>query len=621
MRSQATAAVGGALALLIATGVQAQAPAQDRGQAQAQPAGPPGKPFWAQRLTGYLKTRDGEDLRYSVILPKGKGPFPVIMRYSGYDDSALGGKSYLQRNGLTGGGADRMLVEAGYAVIGVNRRATGCSTGSTFDWHHPLYGQDGHDAVEWAAAQPWSTGNVGMYGSSWVGMSQLWTASTRPPHLRAIAPAVVIADPRADSYAPGGVPQPTMITGWGSTYVPGRWQTIRADAEAENDTRCLQQLEKNLKTLEAGSPGRLVLAHPFRDAHLEERAPARRVDRINVPVLSITAYQDEATTSRGGYYQWNVDPKLMWMIDTNGGHGAAGSLVYRRQMLKFFDRYVKGVKNDWEATPRLQVWQETANDPAAVARGARGVESSQPNFVVSRPTISPDVKQVSFTLSEGGRLLENAAASGGSQTFKYPVISPSVLGREGWGPLDPDWKAGSLVFTTPPLQRDLVAFGPASADLWISSSSAPDADLQVTVTALQPDGQEMYVQRGWLRLSNRALDTGKSTVGRPVLLDKPEAFAPMMPNRPELARLEVNRFSYAFRKGTRLRVWIEAPGNTGSYRFSHNPVPTTLKLWQDADHASKFVINVLENEAVPKPVRACGAVLAQPCRPDPLAQR
>jgi predicted acyl esterase len=605
-------ALGAVLAGMMVT----SAPAQPRPEA---PAAQGMKPFWAKRLTGYLPTRDGEELRYSVILPKGKGPFPVAMRFSGYDDSALGGQSY--RSGRAGGGGfDRMLVEAGYAVIGVNRRATGCSTGSHFDWHHPLYGQDGHDAVEWAAAQPWSTGSVGMYGSSWVGMSQLWTASTRPPHLKAIAPAVVIADPRADIYAPGGVPQPAMITSWGSTYVPDRWRTIRADATAENDTRCLQQLEKNLKTLEAGSPGRLVLAHPFKDAYLEDRAPARRAHLINVPVLSITAYQDEATTSRGGYYQWNVDPKLMWMVDTNGAHNAAGSVAYRKQMLRFFDRYLKGRANGWESTPRLQVWEETANNPALVAGGARGVEAAEPNFVVTRPTISPEVKQVSFTLTDGGGLVENGAASTGSKTFNYPVPGPAALaGREGWGPMHPEWREGSLAFTTPPLERDIVPFGPASADLWISTDRESDADLQVTITAVQPDGQEMYVQRGWLRLSNRALDTQKSTAGRPVLLDTPETFAPMIPGRPELARLEVNRFSYPFRKGTRLRIWIDTPSSTGTYRFAPYSVPMRLKVWHDAAHPSKFVINVLENEPVTRPARGCGEVLSQPCRPDPLA--
>ncbi|WP_395674614.1 CocE/NonD family hydrolase [Phenylobacterium sp.] len=624
------ALTGGLLTAVAATSVLAQSAPQAAPRATAQAEPPVADlntqrsavaPFWAKRLTGYLKTRDGEELRYSALLPKGKGPFPVLLHFSGYAPGSIGGSAYLEGRGYPRS-IDKQFLDAGYAVIGVNRRATGCSTGSTFDWHHPLYGQDGYDAVEFAAAQPWSNGAVGMYSWSWPGMAQLWTAATRPPHLKAIAPGHVIADPRADSYAPGGVPQPSMISGWGSSYVPNTWTQARDSALAENDTRCVEQIDRNLKTLEAGSPGRLVLAHPFKDAHQEERTPARRAHLINVPVLSLTSFQDGATTSRGGYYQWNVDPKLMWMIDTNGNHSMYMSEVYRKDMVRFFDRFVKGKANGFEETPRLQVWQEAAVNPAAKRSQPfpeGPMEQAEPNFVVTRPTITPEVKQVSFTLSEGGRLTENGAPSTGSQTFKYPVASPSVLGPRGWGDLNPDWKNGSLVFTTAPLERDIVPYGPASADLWISSASAPDADLQVTVTAVLPDGKEMYVQRGWLRLSNRALDTEKSTAGRPVLLDKPEAFAPMMPNRPELVRLEVNRFSYPFRKGTRLRIWIETPGDTGTYQFSYNPVPTTLKLWHDADHTSKFVINVLENEPAPKAARGCGEVLDQPCRADPLA--
>jgi predicted acyl esterase len=579
------------------------------------------EPFWAKRLTGYLKTRDGQELRYSVLLPKGDGPFPVLLHYSGYDPGAIGGPAYIAGKTTYPRTLDKQLFDAGYALIGVNTRSTGCSTGDSFDWLRPLYGQDGYDAVEFAASQPWSNGNVGMYSWSWAGMSQLWTASSRPPHLKAIAPGLVIADPRADSYAPGGVPQPYMISGWGSTYIPNRWQTVRESAQAENDTRCLQQLEKNLKTLEAGSPGRLVLTHPFKDEYLEERAVARRTHLINVPVLSMTAFQDGATTSRAGYYQQTVDPNLIWMVDTNGGHDMYASNAYRTTMVKFFDRFVKGVQNGFESTPRLQVWEETAVNQGSqrtMPLAETAIEASEPNFVINRPTIRPDVSQMTFALASGGRLIESGTSSGDAQTFKYPSPGPSALEQGGWGPMPATWKEGSLAFTSAPLDRDLIPYGPASADLWISSDSAPDADLQVTLTAVLPDGKEMYVQRGWLRLSNRAIDPALSTPGRPVLVDKPEAFAPLLPNEPVLARLEVNRFSYPFRKGTRLRIWIDTPSPTGTYRFSYNPVPTTLKLWHDETHPSKLVISVLPGEAVPRPARSCGDVLEQPCRPDPL---
>ena len=129
----------------------------------------------------------------------------------------------------------------------------------------------------------------------------------------------------------------------------------------------------------------------------------------------------------------------------------------------------------------------------------------------------------------------------------------------------------------------------------------------------------MYVERGWLRLSNRAFDPDRSTPGRPVRDNLPGNFAPLPPNQPVLARVEINRFSYAFRKGYRIRIWIDTPSPTGDYTFTYNSVPAKLKLWHDEAHPSKLVISVLPKEAVSRPKRPCEQVIAQPCRPDPLS--
>ena len=77
------------------------------------------------------------------------------------------------------------------------------------------------------------------------------------------------------------------------------------------------------------------------------------------------------------------------------------------------------------------------------------------------------------------------------------------------------WKApvppgGAVAYTSAPLGRDLVVGGPGSLDLWLSST-ATDTDLQATVTEVRSDGQEVYVQRGWLRASQRKLDRRAST--------------------------------------------------------------------------------------------------------------
>lgn len=339
--------------------------------------------FWARRITGYLITRDGVKLRYSVLLPSGPGPFPVAMTYSGYDAGSIGGVGYLHGLPSMDPSIDKSLVESGYAVFGVNARSSGCSEGDSFEFLRPLYGLDGSDAVEFAAVQPWSTGAVGMYNWSWAGMSQLWTASFRPPHLKAIAPGMVIADPRGDSYAPGGVPQPWMISAW-PAFLRGRWDGVRESAVEEHDTECLAQLQRNLRAESLNSTARQVLQHPLRDAWLDERTVAQRTHLISVPVLSMTAYQDGATTSRGGYFQDTINPDHLWMIDTNGDHEIYASEAYRPLLIAFFDHFLKEKQNGWERQPRLRIWQEATTsrpqDPFVMGRQ----EGAAPSWVVNR---------------------------------------------------------------------------------------------------------------------------------------------------------------------------------------------------------------------------------------------
>jgi uncharacterized protein len=85
-------------------------------------------------------------------------------------------------------------------------RGTGGSEGVNTDEYMPQEQEDGYDAVEWLAKQPWSTGNVGMFGSSYGGFTAVQVAMHRPPHLKAIAPMYATDDRYTDDchYTPGG---------------------------------------------------------------------------------------------------------------------------------------------------------------------------------------------------------------------------------------------------------------------------------------------------------------------------------------------------------------------------------------------------------------------------------
>ncbi|MEH3046961.1 CocE/NonD family hydrolase [Sphingomonas adhaesiva] len=604
-----------ALAAMLIAGANV-ATAQVPPVASYQPKTVQHRPFWSQRLTGYLITRDGTRLRYSVLLPKGKGPFPTIVNYSGYDPGAIGGAAYLADNTAMSVNLDRTLVEHGYALFGVNARGTACSEG-VFDFLGRDYGRDGRDAIEFIAAQPWSDGAVGMANWSWAGMSQIATAAERPPHLKAIAPGMVLGDARLDSWAPGGVPAPAFVSGWWE-FLHDRWASVRTSAEAEGDQRCLTQVATNLRTAEANSVPGILIRHPLRDEYIEERHLAARTANIDVPVLSMEAFQDEAVTSRQGHYHETLDPARLWLVQTNGGHDLYESTRFRATLLAFLDRFVKGTANGFEKRPHVEAWLESHS---AGGDWHAYQEAVQPGFTVEGARYPIAARAVRFALGADGLLSDTAAGAGTPDAYDYPRPGVAVdvdFDADRWGALPADWRRGSLAYTSPPLDRTLLTYGPASADLWVSAT-ASDADLQVTLTEVRPDGQEMFVQRGWLRLSDRMQDDGKATALRPFPLDRPETMVPLTPGEPVLGRVELNKFGHVFRAGSRIRIWIDTPSAWGGYGFAPVSLPSTNKVWHDAAHPSALVLGVLDGRKVPPSRPRCGSVLKQPCRPDPLA--
>jgi predicted acyl esterase len=189
-------------------------------------------------------------------------------------------------------------------------------------------------------------------------------------------------------------------------------------------------------------------------------------------------------------------------------------------------------------------------------------------------------------------------------------------GQLAWkGPVPP---GGSVAYTSPPMKRDMVVAGPASLDLWLSST-ATDTDLEATVTEVRPDGQETYVQRGWLRASHRRLNPARSTALRPYQTHLRRDAKPLVPGHATHMRLEVFPFAHAFRKGSRLRVWVEAPtGHTGFWAFQPVPDPGVNTVVHNAQHPSRLVVGVVPGAAAHAPLPACDTLRNQPCRPDPL---
>jgi predicted acyl esterase len=207
-----------------------------------------------------------------------------------------------------------------------------------------------------------------------------------------------------------------------------------------------------------------------------------------------------------------------------------------------------------------------------------------------------------------------------ADTYLSPTVSTGTEDGIVFGQRNELWKQpgtpdGALAYTTPKLTHTVELLGPASLDLWLKST-ATDTDLQATITEVRPDGQEVYVARGWLRASMRKLDPRASTQTMPVQTDLQSDVQPVVAGTPTFMRLLVNPFDYAFRAGSRIRLIVDTPSQTGGWNFEPLANAGTNSILHDTHHPSEIVVGTVPGASAHAGYPACDTLLNQPCRSD-----
>ncbi len=576
----------------------------------------------------YVTVRDGVKIAMTVRLPPGKtladGPFPVLIEDSGYQTAAPHDLLDSLVTSVTGGPttvdplapATSTVVGAvigplfGFVTVSVQMRGSGCS-GGRFDFFGLPTTYDGYDAVETVAAQPWAKGGkVGLAGISFSGITQLFTAGTRPPHLAAIAPMSVTDDLYSGATFPGGILNAGFATSWNKDRLadarpaPAGGQAWAKALTKAGDVDCIANQRLRLQTQDSTAQ---IRDNPFRTpSRYDDRAGSKWMKRINVPTFLVGQFQDEQT---GPHFAESLkalasNPKV-WITMGNGVHADSLGPTSITRWAEFLKLYVADevpsipptilslssqlykFLADAGATPveqsRFAGTTDVAAARATFERDPRvrllmdnGAGPAGPGSIGATWELGYDawpVKQAvptRFYLGAGGTLAQDKPAA--ATTASY-VADPRARPKQtlpGNGETDA-WKAQppytwaplaagkGLGFITAPLAADLVVAGSSSLDVWIKSS-ARDTDLQVTLSEVRPDGNETYVQNGWLRASHRKLDRAASTALAPVPTHLRGDAAPLPKGKWTLVRVPIAAVAHAFRAGSRLRVGLSAPG-------------------------------------------------------------
>jgi predicted acyl esterase len=545
--------------------------------------------------TGYITLPRGVKVAYDLTLPAGSGRFPVALEYNHYSAGADNGA------GVAGTDAGDLLA-AGFAVLGVNEPGSGCSGGTDDMADLNEWGRAGAEVVEWAAAQPWSTGHVGMFGSSWTGITQVGIASIRPRGLDAIAPFHIAGDFYRDVAYPGGISN-TAFVNYYSRYV------VQADAQAAHggDAVCRANFRAHVPANRRYALAANAARYPSDDAYWQD-SPANAVSKIDVPVLGCQSWQDGVVSSRATelYYD-GFRRSDSWFIGMNGGHGSCNFTLPLAMLVKFMRHYVAGARDGWPRTPHITILHEVSG----------GVTSAPVvGWTSSYQSWSQVMHPATLYFGGVGSLTTTPAARPGQASFAGPDRSQS--GR--WA--KPVVPGTSVSYTTPRLARDVDVFGPASVNLWLSST-ARDTDIEVIISEVRPDGQEQYVQAGWLDVADRALAPAgpgpdQSSALRPLPAFLAADRRPLVPGQPVYARVEVLPFEHVFRTGSSIRVTIDSAmgpvQSTGLWGLAAPRTAFDDTIYAGPARPSAVVLGVIPGATARRPLPACGTLAGEPCR-------
>lgn len=475
--------------------------------------------------------RDGTVLRANITRPDAPGPFPALVERTPYSKEA---GSEIAVN------SPEFFARRGYVVVIQDVRGRFASEGDFYPFRDDGAGvlRDGYDTIEWAAAQPWCDGKVGMIGGSYSGATQYRAALSRPPHLQ----AQFVRESSADYYREwvyrGGAHEHGFSLHWARLVTDQNLAQLVSGEELVKQQALLDHVKADIDDWYERLPlypcrfltglsdwHNDFLAHPEDGPYWWELAVDRCHDQIETPIYHLGGWFDiflagtlknytglrrRARTEAARRAQkliigpWVHGPAAVNASkagDVDFGPEAARDLNELR--LPWFDHWLKGAANGILDEPPVRLfvmgrneWRDEADWPLPDTRYA--------NYYLHDSSSGSGVA----SLNDGGLSVEPPEGSEQPDSYTYdpdhpvPSIGGNTLGIPNGAcdhrPVD----ERCLTYTSAPLTAELEVTGPVTAVLY-AMSSALDTDWVVRLEDVHPNGYSRNLCDGILRARYR----------------------------------------------------------------------------------------------------------------------
>lgn len=573
----------------------------------------------------YLTMRDSVQLAVNLYLPKGlpaDAQIPTILYQTRY---WRGGSfrwpfnMFLSNFSTEYGKLIEQVILNGYAVMAVDVRGSGASTGQRdYPWTMDEI-KDGAELVDWAIAQPWSNGKVGSAGVSYSGTTAEFLAVNRHPAVKCVVPMFSLFDVYDDISFPNGVHFEYFTKNWGAANVAlDNNQFPEKAKKAGLVVRGVQPVKGEKKMLKEA-----VAAHQdnlnvydgaktivYRDDRSGNAAAAKaeifspyfykdEIDKSGTVVYSISGWYDgdyqHACIKRFLTYNNPLNKLTLGPWEHGGGYNCspanAGYSGFDKlnELMKFFDQYLKDKPTTIEQEPRVHYF-------TMVEEKWKAADTWPPAGTKDVPVYFAKGNQLSTTLPT-----EN------SGTYTYQVDTTvgtgshtrwkSVFGQLKQPQAYPNFKERlpkMLVVKGDALPTDMEITGHAIAKLHLSSS---DEDGAVFVYLLDeaPNGDINYITEGNLRLIHRKL-ADPSTRPYPDVVPyhsylKEDAM-PMVPGKAEEVVFDLLPVSYLVQKGHKIVIALSAV-DKDHFTILDSP-EDKLTIHYGGDKPSSLVLPVMQ---------------------------